>query len=489
MKQTLLFLISFSISINCSAQRPIFAAGEITYEHSSDSTYTFYANLYQDCAGGKEPDTVIACFNNPCDNSFSFTAKLAKSNNRGNVAQMGCSQYPTNCSEPGAIRGYRIWHYAATITLPAQCNSWHIAVIADTMTNSLALTPAKFYVETTFNNKGANKNNSSPFFIDDAIAYCGEGQPFSFRTQPIDPDGDSLVTEIVAPRTTDNQCGASRSIPYTRATPPYSIVHNPFQTNNTFQFDKNTDSMSFTPSTAGTAIMALKVYEYRNGHLLGTTLRTQVIHIMPAPLRGWFENITDIGNFYNCTYPYNRINAFVNDSFSFQIFEGSTANNAKLMLYDNCDSILPSAKIVYEGQYSKSVSGTFTCKPTIFDTGLHYIFIKAVDTTCDPPGFTYNSWNAIPIFIDPTPSNISSISKQKNIQLYPNPNSGHFKLNGYEPGLEKITLVNTMGQIIDADVKITNSEMNLSDNLPAGIYALKIYKYGSMQTLPFVINR
>lgn len=489
MKQALLFLISLLTYVNCTAQPAIFAAGEITYEHISDSTYTFYANLYQDCTGGKEPDTITACFNDPCDNTYSFTAKLAKTNSRGNVAQMGCSQYPTNCSEPDAIRGYRIWHYGATITLPAQCNSWHIAVMADTMTSNLSLTPAKFYVETIFNNIGGNRDNSSLFFIDDATAYCGEGIPFNFRTQPIDPDGDSLVIEVVTPRTADSLCGTSYSIPYMQATPPYSVVDNPFPTLNTFQFDKNTDTMLFKPASAGTAVIALKVYEYRAGELLGTVVRNQVIHIMQGPFGVILGDHPQIGKFYNCTYQLGNIIAHANDSFSFQVSIHSSRPNEKLMMYDDCDSSLPNAKTIYTGQYSNSVSATLTYKPTLSDTGLHYVLFKIVDTTCDSPGLLYNTWMTNSIFIDPTPSDVNSISKQGNLNLYPNPTTGQLTITGLEHIQGAIAeIINILGQIIYKEDLPADGRITLPTNATDGLYQIKILAREQMYQLKFMLK-
>ncbi|RYE23967.1 MAG: hypothetical protein EOP51_08865 [Sphingobacteriales bacterium] len=72
---TLILLAVASIS---NAQKTIFAGGEITYEHIADSTYQFYANLYQDCAGEQEPTTITACFQYPCDTGYSFSTTLTK---------------------------------------------------------------------------------------------------------------------------------------------------------------------------------------------------------------------------------------------------------------------------------------------------------------------------------------------------------------------------------------------------------------------------
>ncbi len=486
MKYPLVFIL---LLFNCTsfAQKAIFSGGEITYEHIADSTYRFYANLYLDCAGGQEPPTIPACFNNPCNSTLSFTTLLTKTNNRGNVAQMGCSQYPTNCSEPGAIRGYRIWRYSAIVTLPAQCNSWNISVVADTMTKSLSLEPAKFYLETTFNNTGTNRNNSSPFFASDAVAYCGEGQPFMFRSEQIDPDGDLLITEVDRPLTADSLCSATIPIPFKMGMFfPYSIITNPFHTNNTFRFNRHTGDVSFNAGESGTAVIAFKTYEYRNGKLLGMVTRNQIIHIMPAPIRGEIERWLSYGDFYNCKYNGYFVTAHANDSLSFHFTYGAEGN---WLFHDNCDSVLPGASIVYENQYSSQPNGRFSFKPTINDTGIHDIRVRLVDSTCLPPGFTYNYYNTLRIYVDPTPSSTTTQTKNQLISLYPNPNNGRFTLNTAGLNDKKLSLVNNMGQIVKNDIQATNGEVILPGNLPDGIYTLKIYSEGSVQTIPFVLSR
>jgi hypothetical protein len=162
----ILFIVLL-LAINRHSIAQTAAGGDIRYEWVSDSTYNIYVTLYRDCAGSREPASVPVCFYNPCNPSMSFSITASKMSRTDTNTYFGCSRIKTQCdSISSSLPGFRKWTYFNTITLPAQCNAWHIYTYLNYRSNSnniVNATAKPFYLETRFNNTGSYKENSSPF--------------------------------------------------------------------------------------------------------------------------------------------------------------------------------------------------------------------------------------------------------------------------------------------------------------------------------------
>ncbi|MEO1452161.1 MAG: hypothetical protein AAFV07_21710, partial [Bacteroidota bacterium] len=124
------------------------------------------------------------------------------------------------------------------------------------------------------------------------VPYLCDGEPFSFNNGAIDPDGDSLAFSLIDPR--DYAGGVAFPIPYqTGFTVNYPIATSP---PNNFNFDVLSGQFNFTPSGLQQGIVALLVEEYRNGVLIGSTMRDiqmVVINCLnQAPIVGPPTNVT-----------------------------------------------------------------------------------------------------------------------------------------------------------------------------------------------------
>src|SRR5205085_4820335 len=95
-----------------------------------------------------------------------------------------------------------------------------------------------------------------------------------------DPNGDSLVTEIINPLTGSNCNTPPSNISFNSASPSFSIPGNPIQTGNSFITNPTTGEITFTPTTTGSGTVAIKVKEYRNGTLIGYVMRDIQIHVL-----------------------------------------------------------------------------------------------------------------------------------------------------------------------------------------------------------------
>lgn len=389
----LLCLLLFSKSADATSSA---GAGEITYEWLTDSTYRFYFNYYNDCSGGSEPDSVQLCFYNPCSNSLSFSIYLKK---QGSPTQTsGCSMMKTQCDSPSSIiPGYKKFSYTSFATLPARCNAWHIFTHVGNRNNSINIqnaTSNQYDAEARFNNLNF-QGNSSPYPTTSSIGYVFQTIPTGYTSSYTDPNGDSVVTEVINPLTNVTTC--TDTVPsnatYTSSTPGLNNTNNPFQTNNTFVIDSHSGQMAFTAAQTGKNIIALRVKEYRNRVLIGyTTREIQFVSFTPPP----HSNITT--TFYPAP-PNTGYQVCSGDSLTFDFDVVASDTNKLLNVTDNLQYKFPSAHITYTHQHTDSVRGHFFW--VAGGVGPYSFILNTIDSTCTPPGIIIYSPISIPINVLP----------------------------------------------------------------------------------------
>ncbi|MBS1773883.1 MAG: T9SS type A sorting domain-containing protein [Bacteroidetes bacterium] len=388
-----------------------FAGGEIFYEWISDSTYRFFVVVYRDCAGSTLPSTMPLCFKNPCNASQNFSATMALwtgsipgGGTNGGTMPVGCSQYKTNCDSPAsALQGFqRTWYYA-NVTLPSRCNAWRAFTYASNRSvsaNLLNSTSKPFYLECRFNNVGTFQGNSSPYFSISGAVYAPTIQPFSYNAGAIDPNGDSIVTEVINPMTDVTACSDTGgvNIGFVTVSPALSIPANPFQTNNTFTINSATGNTTFTANIVGKHVYTIRVKEYRGGVLVGSVMRDVITNVMSYSATAPIYTLNTAA-ITGGTWDGNKINGCTNQTIGFNFYVKSADPSAILVLSDNHTFTLPSATVTYNNQRKDSVRGFVTVFPSINDTGTKNIIITTKDSTCKPPGLQLYYTFSIPIKI------------------------------------------------------------------------------------------
>jgi hypothetical protein len=113
------------------------------------------------------------------------------------------------------------------------------------------------------NNNGGICNNS-PIFTTRPVPFVCGNQLFNYNHGAVDIDGDSLVYTLVNPLD-----GPGVNIPHRGGFTPT----NPLTTTGGFNFDRTSGQMTFTPSANQQAVVSVLVQEYRNGVLIGSTIR------------------------------------------------------------------------------------------------------------------------------------------------------------------------------------------------------------------------
>lgn len=400
------------------------AGGELVYEWISDSTYRFILKFYRDCNGIDAYATQNLCMYDSCSNYSAsvvmqkWSGTLPDGRPNGSPVAAGCSGYPTKCeSTSSSIPGYREWWYSCIVQLPSRCRFWKFAIWISARNYSLNIPGGNLYLETTFDNQNA-QGNSSPYFSIKPVPYACINQPTTYNNGAIDPDSDSLSTEILNPLTGSSCTTPPTNLTLTGAlTPPLSIPTNPFQVNNTFATNAITGNLSFTPAVIGPGTVTVRTKEYRRGRLIGSIMRDVQVQVLACS--AVVPTVTPVnGSIIGGDYSLNRFNGCAGQNLSFCYEIKSTDTGAILIADDNHNYSIPNATITYTQQASDSVIGCFSWTPTVADSGLRNLILTIKDSTCRPPGILLYQTFTLPIYIWPVTKALPDTTVCKNQTAY-----------------------------------------------------------------------
>ena len=276
MKSIILFFAFFSVFASNAAH---IVGGDIYYDYLGGNNYRFYITLYRDCfSSGAQydnplplavytsgnflltsidvpfPGSVIlpVVFNNPC----------------GTAPTDICVEkaiYTTVINLPPAVGGY-------TVSYQRCCRGPAVTNLIGPDNTGITLSTHVPGSETGFT------INSSPRFTNyPPLVLCSNDQ-LIFDHSATDPDGDQLVYSLVTPL-----AGASSTNPgpLTAPPPPYFPVvwaggfgaANPLGPGSTISINPTTGILTATPQMLGLFVVGVRVQEYRNGVLVGETIR------------------------------------------------------------------------------------------------------------------------------------------------------------------------------------------------------------------------
>lgn len=396
------------------------AGGDIIYEWISDSTYAFYFKFYRDCTGIEESQIVQLCIHNPCQ-STTISRDLFKIDTlpdgrpNGSPVSTGCPNFSNTCQDPSSsLPSYREWWYADTFSLSGVCTNWRFGVSISARNLSVNLgTSGNLYVEATLNNQDFPHNSSTVFYTK-PVPYVCIGTPYTYNNGAIDKDKDSLVFESMRPIAgSGSQCSNPLAFTTFQAgqTPPLSLPSNPFQTNNTYSLNTATGNISYTPAQVGAHTTTIRVKEYRNGILVGSTMRDIQIQVQNCNNTGMTIDI-DSTSVAGATYINGQVEACINTPFSFCFDIVASVKGSTLVISDNKSLSIPQSTITYNNNTSDSINGCFTWTAPIQDTGLHILTISAKDSTCNSPGISVTQVFTVPVKINakaPLPTVVSPV--------------------------------------------------------------------------------
>lgn len=358
---------------------------DISFRCLGGNQYQVVVTVYRDCSGISMPTSIPVDITSTCGNQ-TVTAALNSGQSGQEVSQL-CPTAVSTCSG-GLLPGVQVYTYVATVTVNPNCGVYTFSYdecCRNPSNNIVNPTSQWFLVRATLNSNAVVCNNA-PTFTSLPVPYFCINQPVNYSHGAIDVDGDSLVYSLIAPL---NNTG--NNIPYTGT----FTATNPMPTASGFNFDSQTGQMSFTPTQTGVYVVDVLVQEYRNGVLIGTTMRDIQIVIINC------NNAPPAVN--NCLNLQNVTGGVVIDCNSLGVCPGQNVsftigardpNGQPITVSSNIAQSIPGATLTtIPGPTPDSIRVNFSWTPTATDTGFRYFTVQFADNACPIPGiqlFTYD---------------------------------------------------------------------------------------------------
>lgn len=260
MKRLFLILMTFFCSMNVQASH--IAGQTITLQYSgTPNTYSIKAQIYRDCSGISAPTSItIEYFDASLPSPVTNTIILNKISQQVLPALTCAPLVPLICTNG---IGIEVAEYSAILVLPAASTSWKFSYSDCCRNTSIVSGSGGFYCEAVLDNLNYPANSLPEFLPINAPYFC-LNQPAIFPNIATDVDGDSIVYSLIAARQASNQV-----VSYS---PPYSPTQ--FIASSTpILFDPTTSIVSFTPNLTQVGVLVVLASEYRNGLLIGTSMR------------------------------------------------------------------------------------------------------------------------------------------------------------------------------------------------------------------------
>ncbi len=271
---TLILLTGFSLLFPAKESVASHAMGvDFFYQCLGGNNYSFTLIFYRDCEGISAPSSAtINISSSSCGQSTSIS--LSQQGPPIELTSLCIGNDNSTCNG-GTDPGVEQYTYSGTFTLPAQCSDWtfswtHCCRNAN-ITNLLDPDNEDMYIESTLDNS-SGQCNDSPIFTELPVPFICDGVPYCYDHGATDADGDSLVYSLVNPLTSGG--AAIGYVGGFNPTYPLSTF------SGTVSFDNATGQMCFTPVGEQQAVITVLIEEYRNGVLIGTTMRDLQIIVL-----------------------------------------------------------------------------------------------------------------------------------------------------------------------------------------------------------------
>jgi len=262
-----LFLL-FILASTVEAQASHVASAEIRYEYTGiGNKYQFYLTVIKSC----EPNNALLGVTEPV--TFRGVNTMLTRNfylwqGPDTIANY-CAGFSSSCSQPASIYpGFEKRIYTDTVTLNPNVWTimWKLCCRPASVVNLSMPDSYENYVEAILDN--SNTINSSAWLPNPNPLWLVQGTPVTFSLNAIDPENDSVAYEWYQPLTYGNFTTPSVPIPYAAG---YSLGL-PFGVGGTLTINTN-NSVTIMVPAIGKYALGLKMKEYRNGQLVGVTMR------------------------------------------------------------------------------------------------------------------------------------------------------------------------------------------------------------------------
>jgi hypothetical protein len=254
------------------------ASAEIRYEYTGNpNEYKFYLTLLKAC----EPGSVML---NPTEvieigSLCGGYSQLTVYNTITDTVSFYCAGIASSCAMPGSpYPAFERKVYEGVTILPAACPDWKFSWTNCCRNGGIMnlVNPANYstYIESTLDNSIAL--NTSAWFPNPSPFLVATGTTATIPIHTVDAENDSIDFEWVNP--SDYVGGTSAPVTFL---PGYSAP-NPLGPGSTLSLDPVAQTLTVNAPGTGQYAMALLIKEYRNGILVGTTMRDFTIVSFPG---------------------------------------------------------------------------------------------------------------------------------------------------------------------------------------------------------------
>jgi gliding motility-associated-like protein len=281
------------------------------------------------------------------------------------------------------LPGVKRFTYSGSVTLSGKSADWRFVFVGElnngssagrsTIINNIftAGGNSTLTLVATLNNTGGP--NSSTEFTSEPTPFFCINKPQQYNLGAIDPDGDNLTVSLVsALEATLGNCTYLN--PYTPTAPiatvPGSLTFNPVN-----------GQLSFTPNLVMNGVVVNRVDEYRNGVLVGSSMREMTFVIIDncnndAPEPGFVVDID--GGFSSAINEVSTCEGQTNIlSFS---FSASDPNGDTITISYN--GLPPGASIVVDNNSTPNPTVNFSWDITNVTPGTYTYFVTFTDNGC-----------------------------------------------------------------------------------------------------------
>lgn len=282
------FLVAGLILVlsNISRATHIYGA-DLFYTHISGNTYRVTLNVYGDCAGSAFPNLSGATAQVRVSNGTSLYTTLTligqSPTNGVEVSPVCPSQINnTKCSSlTNPWPGVKKFVYAANVTLNTTSTDWRFRFTGNMGTTTSAgrstnitnissgMSGTVMELEATLNN--TNGPNSSPTYTTIPTPFFCINKAGSYNPGTVDPNSDSLTYSLVPGLISG---GTVTYLTGYSATAPLAV------STGSFGFNTQTGQLNFTPNLVQQSLVVNKVSEYKNGVLVGTSMREMTFVVL-----------------------------------------------------------------------------------------------------------------------------------------------------------------------------------------------------------------
>lgn len=325
----------------------------ITYtcDPANPLTYTFTLTLFRVCPG-THPATMASSYftlTNTCGLANPVVPIFNQVGVAEDVNQL-CATATSDCSG-GTSPGLWKYTYQATITLPANCDSWNISFdlcCRDQSTNMSGGTGNNMYTETTMNTMTAPCNNS-PVVTSVPMPYACANTTFNYCLSIADPEGDSTYFSMIPPM----GIGGAPIVfnaGYTAAAP----IAN-------FTLDPLTGCISFNSPITGNFVVNIQIDSYDdNGDLIASVVHDFQVIVMSCTNTPPSNPSSGITNFSGtgAQLGSNTIGLCYGDNICFDVVFADSGNPSDVItIQQDGTTLLPGATFVQTG--TNPATGTF----------------------------------------------------------------------------------------------------------------------------------